>query len=173
MYDIDYLTKSGLVVYSTLKGVKFIDLKTKKLIRQSKGIAMSLKISPKGNRMITNSYSPYRALRVYDPNEMKLISERPSMGNSIYSAHISPNNRWLYTNCMSSGFFWDLTNFTKHVELKDISGSDSAYISNVFFLNDSEVVVNSGKTYQNLNLTIYNINKKKYGKTKIKTKFDF
>ena len=165
VYDIDYLTKSGLVVYSTLKGVKFIDLKTKKLIRQSKGIAMSLKISPKGNRMITNSYSPYRALRVYDPNEMKLISERPSMGNSIYSAHISPNNRWLYTNCMSSGFFWDLTNFTKHVELKDISGSDSAYISNVFFLNDSEVVVNSGKTYQNLNLTIYNINKKKYGKT--------
>lgn len=66
---------------------------------------------------------------------------------------------------MSSGFFWDLTNFTKHAELKDISGSDSAYISNVFFLNDSEVVVNSGKSFQNLNLTIYNINKKKYGRT--------
>jgi hypothetical protein len=66
---------------------------------------------------------------------------------------------------MSSGFFWDLTNFTKHAELKDISGSDSAYISNVFFLNDSEVVVNSGKNFQNLNLTIYNINKKKYGRT--------
>lgn len=165
VYDIDYLTKSGLAVYSTLKGIKFIDLKTKKLIKQSKGSAMSLKISPKGNRMISNSYAPYRALRVFDPSDMKLISERPSMGNSIYSAHISPNNRWLYTNGMSSGFFWDLTNFTKHVELKDISGSDSAYISNVFFLNDSEVVVNSGKSFQNLNLTIYNINKKKYGKT--------
>jgi hypothetical protein len=126
---------------------------------------MSIKLSQKGNRMISNSYSPYRALRVFDPTDMKLISERPSMGNSIYSAHISPNKRWLYTNGMSSGFFWDLTNFTKHAELKDISGSDSAYISNVFFLNDSEVVVNSGKSFQNLNLTIYNINKKKYGRT--------
>ncbi len=165
VYDIDYLSGSGLAVYSTLKGIKFIDLKTKKLIRQNKGISMSIKLSQKGNRMISNSYSPYRALRVFDPTDMKLISERPSMGNSIYSAHISPNKRWLYTNGMSSGFFWDLTNFTKHAELKDISGSDSAYISNVFFLNDSEVVVNSGKSLQNLNLTIYNINKKKYGRT--------
>ena len=165
VYDIDYLSGSGLAVYSTLKGTKFIDLKTKKLIRQNKGISMSIKLSQKGNRMISNSYSPYRALRVFDPADMKLISERPSMGNSIYSAHISPNKRWLYTNGMSSGFFWDLTNFTKHSELKDISGSDSAYISNVFFLNDSEVVVNSGKSFQNLNLTIYNINKKKYGRT--------
>lgn len=165
VYDIDYLSASGLAVYSTLKGIKFIDLKTKKLIRQNKGISMSIKLSQKGNRMISNSYSPYRALSVFDPTDMKLISERPSMGNSIYSAHISPNKRWLYTNGMSSGFFWDLTNFTKHAELKDISGSDSAYISNVFFLNDSEVVVNSGKNFQNLNLTIYNINKKKYGRT--------
>jgi hypothetical protein len=165
VYDIDYLSKSGLAIYATLKGIKFIDLKTKKLVRQSKGISMSIKLSQKGNRMISNSYTPYRALRVYDPSDMKLISERPSMGNSIYSAHISPNKRWLYTNGMSSGFFWDLTNFTKYAELKDVSGSDSAYISNVFFLNDSEVVVNSGKNFQNLNLTIYNINKKKYGKT--------
>ncbi|MDP3557093.1 MAG: caspase family protein [Bacteroidota bacterium] len=165
VYDIDYLSKTGTAVYATLKGVKFIDLKTKKLVRQTKGLALSLKISPRGNRMITNSYSPYRSLRVFDPTDMKLISERPSMGNSIYSAHISPNNRWLYTNGTSSGFFWDLTNFTKYVELKDVSGSDTSYISNVFFLNDSEVVVNSGKSFQNLNLTIYNINKKKYGKT--------
>lgn len=165
IYDIDYLSRSGLAVYATLKGIKFIDLKTKKLVRQSKGISMSIKLSQKGNRMISNSYTPYRALRVFDPTDMKLISERPSMGNSIYSAHISPNKRWLYTNGMSSGFFWDLTNFTKYAELKDISGSDSAYISNVFFLNDSEVVVNSGKSFQKLNLTIYNINKKKYGRT--------
>ena len=165
VYDIDYLTKSGLAVYTTLKGIKFIDLKTKKIIRQSKGIAFSIKLSPTANRMVTNSYSPYRALRVYDPIDLKLISERQSIGNSIYSAHISPNKRWLYTNGSSSGFFWDLTNFSKYAELKDISGSDSAYISNVFFLNDSEVVVNSGKSFDKLNLTIYNINKKKYGKT--------
>ncbi|MDP1802495.1 MAG: caspase family protein [Bacteroidota bacterium] len=165
VYDIDYLTRSGLAVYATLKGIKFIDLKTKKLVRQHKGITLNVKLSSEGNRMISNSYTPYRALRVYDPNDMKMISERPSMGNSIYSAHISPNKRWLYTNGTSSGFFWDMKNFSKYTELKDISGSDSAYISNVFFLNDSEVVVNSGKTFQNLNLTIYNINKKKYGKT--------
>jgi len=165
VYDIDYLSKSGLAVYATLKGIKFIDLKTKKIIRQSKGIAFSIKLSQVGNRMIANSFSPYRALRVYDPADLKMISERPSMGNSIYSAHISPNKRWLYTNGTSSGFFWDLTNFTKYAELKDISGSDSAYISNVFFLNDSEVVVNSGRSFDKLNLTIYNIHKKKYGKT--------
>ncbi len=165
VYDIDYLAKPGLAVYATLKGIKFIDLKTKKTIRQSKGIAFSIKLSPGANRMVANSYSPYRALRVYDPADLKLISERPSIGNSIYSAHISPNKRWLYTNGSSSGFFWDLTNFSKYAELKDISGSDSAYISNVFFLNDSEVVVNSGKSFDKLNLTIYNINKKKYGKT--------
>lgn len=165
VYDIDYLSGSGLVAYATLKGVKFIDLKTKKLIRQTKGIAFSIKLSLAGNRMVANSFSPYRALRVYDPADLKMISERPSMGNSIYSAHISPNKRWLYTNGTSSGFFWDLTNFTKYAELKDISGSDSAYISNVFFLNDSEVVVNSGRSFDKLNLTIYNINKKKYGKT--------
>ncbi|MGZ4090729.1 MAG: caspase family protein, partial [Bacteroidia bacterium] len=73
-------------------------------------------------------------------------------------------NRWLYTNSGTSGFFWDLRNFTKYAELKDISGSDSSYIQSVFFLNDSEVVVNSGKS-RNLNLSIYNINKKKYRKT--------
>ncbi len=165
VYDMDYLSRSGLAVYATLKGIKFIDLKTKKLVRQSKGIALSIKLSLAGNRMVANSYSPYRALRVYDPADLKMISERPAMGNSIYSAHISPNKRWLYTNGTSSGFFWDLTNFTKYAELKDISGSDSAYISNVFFLNDSEVVVNSGRSFDKLNLTIYNINKKKYGKT--------
>lgn len=165
VYDIDYLSRSGLAVYATLKGIKFIDLKTKKIIRQTKGIAFSIKVSLAGNRMVANSLSPYRAIRVYDPADIKMISERPSMGNSIYSAHISPNKRWLYTNGTSSGFFWDLTNFTKYAELKDISGSDSAYISNVFFLNDSEVVVNSGKSFDKLNLTIYNINKKKYGKT--------
>ncbi|MBA2612718.1 MAG: caspase family protein [Bacteroidetes bacterium] len=164
VYDIDYLTRSGLAVYATLKGIKFIDLKTKKIVRQYKGMAMNVKISQEGNRMVANTYMPYRAIRVYDPGDMKLISERPSMGNSIYSAHISPNKRWLYTNGVSSGFFWDMKNFSKYAELKDVSGSDSAYISNVFFLNDSEVVVNSGKNFQHLNLTIYNINKKKYGK---------
>ncbi len=165
VYDIDYLSTQKLAVYATLKGIKFINLSTKKLIRHDKGMVFSIKLSSTGKRMVCNNLSPYRAVRVYDPADMKLISERISMGNSIHSAHISPNNRWLYTNGTSSGFFWDLKNFSKYAELKDVSGSDSAYISNVFFLNDSEVVVNSGKSFQHLNLTIYNINKKKYGRT--------
>ncbi len=165
VYDIDYISKSGLAVYATSKAVKFIDLKTKKLVRQFKGICTNLKCSQAGNRMVSISYLPYKALRVFEPGVMKLISERATMGNAITSANISPNNRWLYTSGTAAGYFWDLKNFSKYSEVKDISGSDSAYIYNVYFLNDSEVVVNSGKSFGNLNLAVYNIHKKKYGKT--------
>ncbi|MBA3664582.1 MAG: caspase family protein [Bacteroidetes bacterium] len=163
VYDIDYLAASGTAVYATSRGLKFIDLKTKKLTEYYKGIATNLKFSGNGNRLLCNSYTTYRALRVYDPKGMKLISERIAMGNPITSADISPGNKWLYTNSSTSGFFWDLRNLTKYAELKDISGNDSAYIQNVFFLSDSEVVVNSGK-YKSLNLSIYNLNRKKYKK---------
>lgn len=163
VFDIDFLASNGTAVYSTSKGIKFIDLKTKKLKYHFKNSAGNIKFSSKGNRLLCNSYMPYKALRVYDPTGMKLISEKVAMGNPITSADISPNKRWLYTNSSGSGFFWDLNTLSKYTELKDISGSDSAYISGVFFLNDSEVVVNSGKA-NNLNLSIYNIHKKKYKK---------
>lgn len=164
VYDIDYLTKSGQAVYATSKAVKFIDLKTKKMVRQFNGICTNLKASLNGNRLVTVSYLPYKALRIFEPSSMKLIAERATMGSPINSANISPNKRWLYTSGSTAGYFWDLRNFTKYTEIKDISGSDSAYIYNVYFLNDSEVVVNSGKTFGNLNLAIYNIHKKQYGK---------
>jgi hypothetical protein len=163
VYDIDFLS-SGQAVYSTSKGLKYIDLKTKKLSKATAGSFTNVKLSGSGKRMICNGYSPYKALRVYEPSGMKLISERPAMGNAITSADISPNKRWLYTNGGTSGFFWDLRNFSKYAEIKDISGSDSAFIYGVFFLNDSEVVVNSGKSFTHLNLHIYNLRKKKYGK---------
>ena len=57
-----------------------------------------------------------------------------------------------------------MNNFSKYAELKDISKSDTSFIYGVNFLNDSEVVVNSGKSFNNLNLSVYNINKKKYTK---------
>lgn len=164
VYDIDFLSSSGQAIYSTSKGLKFIDLKTKKLSKKIAGSFTNVKLSPSGRRMICNGYSPYKALRVYEPTSMNLVSERPAMGSAITSADISPNKRWLYTNGGSSGFFWDLTNFSKYAEIRDISGSDSAFIYGVFFLNDSEVVVNSGKSFQHLNLHIYNLQKKKYGR---------
>lgn len=165
VYDIDYLSKSGQAVFATAKGLKFIDLKTKKLIKHSKSISTNLKFSKAGNRMVSMGYSPYKALRIYEPNEMKLIAEKVTMGTAITSANISPNNRWLYTSGTSSGFVWDLKNFSKYIEIKDVSESDSAYIYGAYFLNDSEVVVNSGKSFAHLNLAIYNIHKKKYEKT--------
>lgn len=165
VYDIDYISKTGQAVYATSKAVKFIDLKTKKMVKQFNGICTNLKSSQAGNRLVTVSYLPYKAIRIFEPASMKLIAERATMGSPINSANISPNNRWLYTSGTTAGYFWDLKNFTKYAEIKDISGSDSAYIYNVYFLNDSEVVVNSGKTFGNLNLAIYNIHKKKYGKT--------
>lgn len=164
VYDIDYIAKSGQAVYATSKAVKFIDLKTKKITRLFNGVSTNLKSSQAGNRLVTVSYLPYKALRIFDPSNMKLIAERATMGSPINAASISPNNRWLYTSGTTAGYFWDLKNFSKYAEIKDISGSDSAYIYNVYFLNDSEVVVNSGKTFSNLNLAVYNIHKKKYGK---------
>lgn len=173
IYDIDYLPNSGMAVYSTMKGLKYIDLKTKKLKELYKNSFINFRFSNSGKRMVSNGYYPYKALRVYDPNGMKLISERPSMGNVISSTEISPNKRWMYTNATNSGFFWDLNNFSKYAELKDVSGSDSSFIYGVMFLNDSEVVVNSGKSFQHLNLAIYNIHKKKYSKTLKKNVYAF
>lgn len=165
VYDIDYVSKSGQAVFATAKGLKFIDLKTKKLAKHVKSINTNVKLSKGGNRLVCMGYSPYKALRVYEPNEMKLIAEKITMGTAITSANISPNNRWLYTSGTASGFVWDLKNFSKYTEIKDVSESDSAYIYGAYFLNDSEVVVNSGKSFAHLNLAIYNIHKKKYEKT--------
>lgn len=164
VYEIDFITGTKLAVYATTKGLKFIDLTTKKLVRSHKTIATNIRISPDSRRIISNGYYPYKALRVHDPATMQLISERATLGNSINSAEISPGKRWMFTNGGSSGFFWDLRNFSKYAELKDISGSDTSFVYGLIFLNDSEAVVNSGRSFNKLNLSIYNINKKKYTK---------
>ncbi len=165
IYDIDFLSGTNLVAYSTTKGLKLIDLKTKKLSRKYKDVLSNIRISPSGKRMVSNGYYPYKALRVHDPGTMQLISERVTLGNAINSADVSPNKRWMFTNSGNLGFFWDLNSFSKYAEIRDISGSDTSFIYGVVFLNDSEVVVNSGKSFKNLNLSIYNIHKKKYTKT--------
>lgn len=164
VYDIDFLSGTKLAVYSTTKGLKFIDLTTKKIVRSYKAVACNIRISSGGNRMVSNGYYPYKALRVNDPKTMQLISERVTLGNAINSADMSPGKRWMFTNGGTSGFFWDMNNFSKYAELKDVSGSDTSFIYGVNFLNDSEVVVNSGKSFNNLNLSVYNIHKKKYTK---------
>ena len=164
VYDIDFLTGTKQAVYATTKGLKFIDLSTKKLIRSHKTIAANIRISPDSRRMVSNGYYPYKALRVHDPANMQLISERVTLGNAINSAEVSPGKRWMFTNGGSSGFLWDLRNFSKYAEIKDVSGSDTSFIYGFIFLNDSEAVINSGKNFNKLNLSIYNINKKKYTK---------
>ncbi len=162
IYDMDYVSNKGTLLFATVKGLKEIDVKTKKLVKESKGIALNIKLSGSGNRMICNGNNPYKALRVYDPNGMKLISERVAMGTSITGAQVSPGNKWLYTNAGASGFVWNLTNFTKYAEIKDISNSDSSFVFNSYFLNDSEMVVNSGTDVKKMNLSIYDLKRKKF-----------
>jgi hypothetical protein len=164
VYDMDFVSKSGYAFYATIKGIKVIDLKTKKLVMQDKGITTNLKLSASGKRMICNGFTSYKALRVYEPERMTLIAERAAMGNVIAYTNISPGNKWLYTGCGSSGFLWNIASFTKYAEIRDISGSDSSFVANAFFLNDSEIVVNSGNSMKNLNLAVYNIPKKKYSR---------
>lgn len=164
VYDIDFLTGTTLAVYATSKGLKFIDLRTRKMVRSHKTIATNIRVSSRGQRMVSNGYYPYKALRIHAPSSMQLISERVTLGNSINSADISPGKRWMFTNGGSSGFFWDMRTFSKYAEIKDISGSDTSFIYGLIFLNDSEAVVNSGKTFNQMNLSVYNINRKKYTK---------
>ena len=173
IYDIDFLTGTSLAAYATNKGLKYIDLKTKKLVKQFKSQVLNIRFSNSGTRMIANTYSPYKALKVFEPMQMKLISEKQSMGNAITAADVSPNKQWMFTNAGTSGFIWDLRNFTKHVQIKDISGSDTSFIYGLSFLNDSELIVNSGKTFNQLNLSIYNIHKKKYSKIIKKNVYSF
>jgi WD40 repeat protein len=158
--DMDFERSQGTAVFVTSKELKFLDLKTKKITKRAKGIFTNIRISPSGNRMVANGYLFYKALRVYSPKTFTLVAERNTMGNPIYSANISPDKRWLYTNGSNSGFIWNLANFTKHVEIKDISGKDSSFIMSVQFLNDSEVIVNSGTSLNSLNLFLYNFLKK-------------
>ncbi len=166
VYDIDFLSKTGMAVYATSKEIKFVNLKTKKTQGYKAGFLFNIKISKAGNRMIGNGYSQFRSLRIFDPNGMNLISERPALTTGIYTAKMSPNNRWLVTNSNTSAFIWDLNNFTKYAELKDPSKNDTTSIMGVYFLNDSELVVNSGSTsVKKMGLSLYNINKKKFIKT--------
>lgn len=173
VYDIDFLSKTGNAVYLTSKGLKFIDLKTKKAKEYKLGFLFNAKISKAGNRMIINGYSQSNSLRVFDPNGMKLIAERHALTTSIYTAKVSPNNRWLVTNSSSSAFIWDLNNFTKYAEFKDVSKKDSSSISGIYFLNDSQLVVNSGTGMKNNNLMIYDILKKQYTRTIKKGVYSF
>ncbi len=173
VYDIDFLSNNGQAVYATTKGLKFIDLKTKKLKNYASGFFMNLKVSQIGNRMICNSFSSVRSLRIYEPEKMKLIAEKSSMSNSIYSSNMSPNNRWLITYGGTSAYLWDLTNFSKYAEIKDVSGKDTSFVNGAFFLNDSNIVINSGTSIDKLNLAIYNIQKKKFTKILKKGVFAF
>lgn len=160
--DVEFDPGKGLAIYATNKDVKFIDLNTKKLLKRYSSFVTNLQLSPSGNRLICNEHSGYKALRVYDPVGFKLISEKKSMGNIITYANVSPGSKWLYTSSASEGIIWDLSNLTKHSVLRDITKNDSAYINNAFFLNDSEMVVNSGIFGKRFSLSIYDINKKRY-----------
>lgn len=174
IFDIDFLTGTSYCLYSTTKGIKWIDLKTLKLFRTTANQGTGIVISPSGNRLITTVFYPYKALKVIEPkNNFKFIAEKPSLSSNITNAEISPGNKWLFLNSSNTGYLWDLTNYTKYALIKDPSGSDTSLIYNVKFLNDSELVVNSGRDFEHLNLTIYNILKKKYTKQLKKNVYAF
>lgn len=165
IYDMDLWPGTSQLVCLTMKGIKFVDMPKKTLVKTSEGIFTNLKFSSEGRRLITNGFTSYKALRVYRPDNMQIISERAAMDNPIYFADVSPNKRWLYTKGLNTAYIWDLNNFSKYAEIKDISNNDTSSVYNLFFLNDSEIVVNSGRAYPNFNLNIYNIAKKQYTRT--------
>lgn len=165
IYDMDLWPRTNQIAFTTAKGIKFVDITKQQVLKKADGIFTNIKFSSEGKRLITNGYVSYKALRVYKPDNMQLISERPAMDNPIYFADVSPNKRWMYTKGLTSAYIWDLNNFTKYTEIKDQSNKDSASVYNLFFLSDSEVVVNSGKAYPNFDLSIYNLNKKQYTRT--------
>ena len=162
IYDISLLKGGRVAVFSTVKGLKFIDIRSGKLIRKMNLMALNTCVSNSGDRLVTMGHSNFKGVRVYEPNEMKLISERKAMGNAFTFVNISPENKWLYTGSGSSGHIWDLSNYSKYCEIKDPSESDSSYVQNAFFLSDSEIVVNSGHAARTVNLSLYNIKRKKY-----------
>jgi len=174
VYDIDFLTGTNYCLYSTTKGIKWIDLKTLKLFQTTVSQGTGIVISPSGNRLITTVYYPYKAIKIIEPkSNFKHIAERPALSGNINNAEISPGNKWLFLNSGTSGFLWDLSNYTKYTVIKDPSGNDTSFIYNVKFLNDSELVVNSGRDFEHLNLTLYNIPKKKYTKQLKKNVYAF
>lgn len=174
VYDIDFLTGTNYCLYSTTNGIKWIDLKSFKLFKTTASQGTGIVISPSGNRLITTVYYPYKAIKIIEPkNNFKYIAERPALSGNISNAEISPGNKWLFLNSGNSGFLWDLSNYTKYAVIKDPSGNDTSFIYNVKFLNDSELVVNSGRDFEHLNLTIYNIPKKKYTKQLKKNVYAF
>ncbi len=167
--DIDYNPMNGTLIYATSKEIKTIELKTKKCKTYKSGYTYNIRTSKSGGRMIANGYTSARSLRVIEPKSMKLISEKLSQTTIISNAKMSPNNRWLIMNSNRSAVIWDMNNFTKYCELKDQTGKDSSMIYNFYFLNDSELVVNSGNNFKQLKLSIYNIKKRKFTKLIKKT----
>lgn len=165
VFDMDYLRNSGEILVATGKGLKFIRTSDKKLTRKIDGVAMNVGINSNGSRLIVNSHTSYRAIRVYNGTDLNLIAEKPATGQCVYSAAVSPGNKFMYTNGSNGGHLWDLSNFSKIAYLRDISESDSSFIMNVQFLGDSQLMVNSGKNINHLNLSVYDIRKKKYIKT--------
>lgn len=165
VYDIDYLPQEKTLVYATRMGMRFISLTSRKQLKFQKGLCFNLRLSPSGNRMVTNGYTAYKSLRIYDPKDLKLLSERTAMGSSIFFIGMSPGNKWLYTSSGASGFIWNLSNFTKHAEIKDLTKNDSSFAYNGYFLNDSEIVVNYGSSQKDLKLGLYDIQRKKFKKT--------
>lgn len=167
--DMDFDPRSGNLIYLTSKGIKFIDLKTKKAKTYKQGYSYNLRVSDNGSRMVINGYTTARSLRILDPDGMKLISEKLSLTTPIYQAQMSPGNKWMVINGNHGAYIWDMRTFSKYSELRDASGTDSSFISTFYFLNDSELVVSSGNNYKQLKLSIYSISKRKFTKLIKKT----
>ncbi len=173
VYDMDYISGTNKLVFATSKEIKTLNLSLRKVSSREKLYANNIQVSEKGKRMVANVYTQHKALRIYEPEKLKLIAERQLLCNSIYSSDISNNNRWMITKGGSSAFLWDMRSFSKYAEIRDISNSDSSFINSIFFINDTTLAVNSGTSINKLNLSLYSIPAKKHIKTIKKEAFAF
>lgn len=175
VYDIDFLSGTNNAIFCTTNGVKLIDLKSKKLVAQYLNYRFTnVCVNNNSSRLLANSFHPFKSLKILNPiNKFQVIAEKQSFAASVSGVDVSPNKRWMFITSGSSATIWNLTNFTKHATLKDISNNDTSFIYGSYFINDSEVVVNSGKSFQNLGLHIYNLSKKKYTSTLKKNVYAF
>lgn len=172
--DVDYNSKNGSAYFVTSKEIKVIDLKTKKGKGVKPPYSYNLKISNSGNRMVVNGYVNGFAIMVFDPSDMKQISERVSQTTPFYEVKMSPNNRWMVTRGIASVSIWDMNAVTKYADIKDETKKDSIInVYNYQFLNDSEVVVSIGGSYKKVQLKIYNIHKRRFTRLIKETGFTY
>ncbi|MGE0566726.1 MAG: caspase domain-containing protein [Bacteroidia bacterium] len=164
IYDMDYHKNSSSLFICSTKGMKVYNLLNRTVKTSSNKYYYNIKCSSNNLRLVANSLASPKGIRVINAENLELISERISLATPIYNTSMSPNRKWMITNGYNALTIWNMSNFTKHDLIKDPSGKDSAIVYNAAFVNDSEIVFNSGLSINKLNLYKYSIPSKKVNK---------